>query len=62
MVLNAFSPVLFGSFAWISAAAELPAGTVSESKVSKFSGFVMSTNTLPSRRPAYDSRMPWTAG
>jgi hypothetical protein len=47
VVLNAFSTRDCGSAAAISAAAEPSAGTVSESKVSKFNGLVMSTTTLP---------------
>ncbi len=48
LVLKALSTVLFGSLAAISAAAEESAGTTSESKVSKFSGFEMSITVLPS--------------
>ena len=47
VVLNALSTRDWGSAAAISAAAEPSAGTTSESKVSKFSGLVMSTTTLP---------------
>jgi hypothetical protein len=47
VVLNAFSTRELGSAAAISAAAELSAGTTRESKVAKFSGFVMSTTVLP---------------
>jgi hypothetical protein len=47
VVLNAFRTRDCGSAAAISAAAELSAGTTRESKVSKFSGLVMSTMILP---------------
>ena len=47
VVLNALSTRDCGRAAAISAAAEPSAGTTSESKVSKFSGLVMSTTTLP---------------
>ena len=47
VVLNALSTRELGSAAAISAAAELSAGTTRESKVSKFSGLVMSTTILP---------------
>ena len=49
VVLNALSTRDCGSAAAISAAAELSAGTTRESKVSKFSGLVMSTTILPAR-------------
>ena len=48
LVLNAFSTVDAGSSAASWAAAELPSGTTSESKVSKFTGLVMSMTILPS--------------
>jgi hypothetical protein len=47
VVLNALSTFEDGRAAASSAAAELSVGTVKESKVSKFSGFVMSTTVLP---------------
>ena len=49
VVLNALSTRDCGRAAAISAAAELSAGTTRESKVSKFSGLVMSTTILPAR-------------
>ena len=49
VVLKALSTRDCGSAAAISAAAELSAGTIRESKVSKFSGLVMSTTILPAR-------------
>jgi len=47
VVLNAFRTVDPGSAAAISAAAELSGGTTRESKVSTFSGLVMSTTIFP---------------
>ena len=47
VVLKALSTRESGRAAAISAAAELSAGTTRESKVSKFSGLVMSTTILP---------------
>jgi hypothetical protein len=47
VVLKAFSTRDAGRASAISAVAELSAGTVRESKVSKFSGLVMSTTILP---------------
>ena len=47
VVLKAFSTFDDGRAAASSAAAELSAGTVSESKVSKLSGLLMSTTVLP---------------
>ena len=46
VVLKAFSTFDDGRAAASSAAAELSAATVSESKVSKFSGLLMSTTVL----------------
>ena len=49
VVLKALTTRDWGSAAAICAAAELSAGTTRESKVSKFSGLVMSTTILPAR-------------
>ena len=49
LVLNALTTRDSGRAAAITAVAEPSAGTTSESKVSKFSGLVMSTTTLPAR-------------
>jgi hypothetical protein len=55
VVLNALSTRDCGSAVARAAAAELSAGTTSESNVSKSSGLVMSTTTLPARWS------PWSA-
>jgi len=47
VVLNALSTFDDGNAAASSATAELSAGTVRESKVSRFSGFEISTTVLP---------------
>jgi len=47
VVLNALRTLALGRRWASSAAAEPSAATASESKVSKFSGLVMSTTTLP---------------
>jgi hypothetical protein len=47
VVLNAFTTRDWGSAAASSVAAELSAGTDRESNVSKFTGLLMSTTTLP---------------
>jgi hypothetical protein len=62
VVLKALSTCDCGSAAAISAAAELSAATVRESKVSKFSGLVISTTTLPASWSARLARTSATAG
>ena len=61
-MLNAFTTRDCGSAAAISAVAELSAGTVRESKVSKSSGLVMSTTTLPARLAPRSASTDATAG
>jgi hypothetical protein len=62
VVLKAFRTLESGSFSASSAAAEPSAGTTSESKVSKFSGLLMSTTTLPLNWSARSARTWSTAG
>jgi hypothetical protein len=62
VVLNALSTRALGRAAAISAAAELSAGTVRESNVSKFSGFVMSTTILPASWSPRSAMIDATAG
>src|SRR4029450_2651660 len=62
VVLNALIPREDGSAAASSAALELSGDTTSESKVSKFSGLVMSTTILPASSSPYLSRMSGGAG
>ena len=47
-VLKPLTTLLFGSFFWISEAAEPSAGTTNSSQVSKFNGLVISTTIFPS--------------
>jgi hypothetical protein len=62
VVLNALRTRDCGRAAAISAAAELPAGTTSESNVSKSSGLVRSTTTLPASASPSVETMSATAG
>ena len=62
VVLKAFSTRDVGRASAISAVAELSAGTVRESKVSKFSGLVMSTTILPARVSPRSAMTALTAG
>jgi hypothetical protein len=62
VVLKALSTREDGSPAATSAAAELSGDTTSESKVSKFSGLVVSTMVLPARCSPYLSTMSCSAG
>src|SRR3954453_2025589 len=62
VVLNALSTRDCGSFAAISAAAELSDGTVSESNVLKSSGLVMSTTILPANWSLRSASTAATAG
>ena len=62
LVLKALTTREEGRAAAISAAFEESAGTTRESKVSKFTGLVMSTTTLPASCSPRSAMIPATAG